>query len=122
MSHHIPLKRLHRRMVRASLCTAAATALVATAFTTVASASVSPMLSCTGDYFASGHIAGVDWLRVHSSPGVDAPAVGQLKAGTAVCYNPFGSQQKDGYAWNKGYGYNGSTKVTGWMVSNYLGA
>jgi uncharacterized protein YgiM (DUF1202 family) len=62
-----------------------------------------------------------DWLLVHTKPSSTSPSVGQLKGGAAVhfCSSYFVNFSGQ-WAWTYGYGYNGSTKVTGYMYDRYL--
>lgn len=71
------------------------------------------------------HVINADWLRVHTKPGISTSVVGQLPKGALFCYitNSAGQIQganADGYYWEYGYGYNGSTKLTGWVDAEYL--
>ncbi len=116
MSHSVA----RRSTLLQRAATSAATAVLILGFTAVtdtAAAAPGEARACPIDYQASGHIRGVDWLRVHTAPKASAPSVGQLKRGAHVCYQPTG----DNGGWVKGYGYNGSTRVFGWMVSGYIG-
>lgn len=61
-----------------------------------------------------------DWLKVHTSPGLSTPVVGQLPKGATFCLLSRNYPYADGYFWAHGYGYNGSTKLTGHVVSRYL--
>jgi len=61
-----------------------------------------------------------DWLKVHTSPGLSTPVVGQLPRGATFCLLSLKESYVDGYFWAHGYGYNGSTKLTGYVVDQYL--
>ncbi|MFB9831669.1 hypothetical protein [Actinoallomurus acaciae] len=110
----------HRILV--SLVVAAGAVLIpgaaAAAAPTPASQVAAPAYSCTYDSIT--HVSGVDWLLVHTSPSTSAPRVGQLANGAQVHFCSSSFTNGGGYVWVYGYGYNGSTKVTGWMVTNYL--
>lgn len=110
------------RRVLVSLVVAAGAVLVPAAVATAAPASASsavvPAYSCT--FNSITHVNGADWLIVHSSPSTSAPRVGQLPDGARVDFCTSSFTNSGGYDWVYGYGCNGSTKVTGWMVTNYL--
>jgi hypothetical protein len=64
-----------------------------------------------------------DWLRVHTNHSVSSPVVGQVPYGSYWHYCAGTSGAWDSthtYYWIYGYGYNGSTKLTGWVDSEYL--
>lgn len=79
---------------------------------------VAPAYSCSIDTFS--HVDVVDWLKVHTSPGLSTPAVGQLPNGAKFSYCSKVLKMADGRAWRYGYGYNGSVKLTGWVDADYL--
>jgi len=63
-----------------------------------------------------------DWLKVHTSPGVNEPAVGQVPNGSVFCARAGSAYIKivGGISWRYGYGHNGATKLTGWVDASYL--
>lgn len=70
-------------------------------------------------------VQNADWLKVHTKPGTSTPVVGQLKLGTRFTYivnSSCGVQgaTANGLYWEYGYGYNGTTKLTGWVAAEYL--
>ncbi|MGI5226549.1 hypothetical protein [Actinoallomurus sp. CA-142502] len=109
---------------RAKLCIAATTlagsALTAGTANAAAPAGpvAAPAYSCTYDSLT--HVNGADWLLVHTSPSTSAPRVGELPYGAQVKFCSSSYTSGSGYVFVYGYGYNGSTKVTGWMVTAYL--
>jgi hypothetical protein len=108
---------LHRVLV--SLMVGAGAVLVpATMATAAPRPAVAPAYSCTFD--STTHVSGADWLLVHTSPSTSAPRVGQLPNGAQVHFCSSSYTNGGGYVWVYGYGYNGATKVTGWMVTKYL--
>lgn len=75
--------------------------------------------TCTLDSYT--HVENnIDWLRVHTSPGVEAPVVGQIKGGSGFCFDGKSGTTVGGEYWVNSYGYNGSTKVAGWVDGRYL--
>jgi hypothetical protein len=79
---------------------------------------VESTFSCTLDSFT--HVQGADWLRVHTSPGIGTPGVGQIKGGSGFCFSSGSGTHVDGKYWVYGYGYNGSTQLTGWVDGEFL--
>jgi len=77
-----------------------------------------PAYSCSIDSYS--HVTGADWLRVHTSPGAGTPAVGQIPGGSGFHFCSRSSTKSGPDYWVYGYGYNGSTKLTGWVDSRYL--
>jgi hypothetical protein len=75
--------------------------------------------SCTIDSLTHV-VTSIDWLRVHTSPGVSTPAVGQIPGGAAFHFCSSSGQNAGGRYWVYGYGYNGSVKLTGWVAGEYL--
>lgn len=70
-------------------------------------------------------VQNADWLKVHTKPGTTTPVVGQLQDGTRFTYIVNSSCEvqganANGLYWEYGYGYNGSTKLTGWVAAEYL--
>lgn len=61
-----------------------------------------------------------DWLRVHTSYSASSPSVGQIPRGNIFHFCSSSGTWNGGYHWVYGYGYNGSTKLTGWVDSEYL--
>lgn len=75
--------------------------------------------SCTIDSVT--HVQqSTNWLRVHTSPAVGAPAVGQLPGGARFDFCSSSGTTSGGHYWVYGFGYNGSTKLTGWVAGEYL--
>jgi len=75
--------------------------------------------SCTIDSIT--HVqSDVDWLRVHTSPGVTTPAIGQIPGGARFDFCSSSGTTVGGHYWVYGFGYNGSTKLTGWVAGEYL--
>jgi hypothetical protein len=101
---------------------AAAAALSAAAITApIASASPTaiPAFTCASGQFT--HVRStIDWLRIHTAPGVNTPAVGQIRGGSEFCFTSSSDRYADGAYWYQGYGYNGTTKVSGWADGDYL--
>ncbi|WP_206506665.1 hypothetical protein [Streptomyces chrestomyceticus] len=58
----------------------------------------------------------IDWLKVHTAPRASAPSVGQIPGGSRFHYH----HNAVSHGFVCGYGYNGSTKVTGWVAASYL--
>ena len=83
----------------------------------IAPASAHAAYSCTIDSWGG---VTADWLRVHVSPGVNTSAVGQVPYGTQFHYCSSSGTSSGGIYWVYGYGYNGSTKVTGWADYDYI--
>jgi hypothetical protein len=81
------------------------------------SAGMQPAYTCSID---SASDVAADWLRVHTQPSATSPAVGQLPYGARFHYCASSATRSGGYTWVYGYGYNGSTKLTGWVVYGYL--
>ena len=75
--------------------------------------------SCTIDSLTHV-VTSIDWLRVHTSPGVSTPATGQIPGGAAFHFCSSSGQNVGGHYWVYGYGYNGSIKLTGWVAGEYL--
>lgn len=107
-----------RRLITA-LAIAAVAVLVPTASASAAQASANstPRYTCTYDQSAT---VIVDWVRVRTNHSTSAGATGQLPRGAAVRYCAYSLTAEDGIMWVYGYGYNGSTKLTGWMDVYYL--
>jgi hypothetical protein len=76
-----------------------------------------PSYTCSIDSY--GKVL-ADWLKVHTYASVSAPTVGQVPYGSYFHYCSSSGTNAGGYYWVYGYGYNGSTKLTGWVVFNYL--
>jgi hypothetical protein len=81
-------------------------------------ANAGPAFACTQSYT---HVrSSIDWLRIHTSPGVNTPAVGQIPGGSGFCFDSGSGRTVGGIYWVDGYGYNGSTRVSGWADGDYL--
>ncbi len=102
----------------AGLVAVGAFAVTGLAGTTDAGAVTPAAAPCTIDTY--GHVQLVDWLKVHTSPGITTPAVGQLKDGATFHHCTSDVKIVGGRGWVYGYGYNGSTKVTGWVDGDYI--
>jgi len=74
--------------------------------------------SCVVDSYAT--VSGADWLRVHSSASLTSPVVGQVPYGSRWHYCSSSEHTSGGHTWLYGYGYNGTVKVTGWVVCDYF--
>jgi hypothetical protein len=101
----------------------AAAAIGSFAFTTVdANAAAVPAAKAAASCTASGGYSTVksaDWLRVHTTHSASSTSIGQLPRGARFTYCN-GEVLSGGIDWQYGYGYNGSTKLTGWVDSGYL--
>jgi hypothetical protein len=109
------------RPVRAIITAAATMGLLLLGPTAFAASQVEgrAAYSCTYDSYT--HVlSSVDWLRVHTSPGVSTPAVGQIPGGSGFTFCSSSGRQSGGHYWVYGYGYNGSVRVTGWVAGDYL--
>ncbi|WP_055588756.1 hypothetical protein [Peterkaempfera griseoplana] len=111
------MNRLHRifavGVATAALAFSASPALAASP------AVMTPAYSCSIDSLT--HVeSSVDFLRVHTSPGVGTPAVGEIPGGSAFHFCSGSFQSSGAYVWVYGYGYNGSVKLTGWVATDYL--
>jgi hypothetical protein len=80
---------------------------------------VSHAFTCTKPG-GEANVYGVDWLKVHTTPGTTTPAIGQLRDGAQFCVTGTTVPVRNGHPWQYGYGYNGSTKLTGWVAADYL--
>lgn len=116
---HTSKRKLVTVGIAVSLCTAAFSGIAAAQAPSPASAlGVAPAITCPEGSGTTGSTtvkSSVDWLRVHISPSVSAPAVGQLPGGAMFHLSGAAS---NGFAC--GYGKNGSTTVSGWASSSYL--
>jgi hypothetical protein len=92
-----------------------ATLLLLFAGLTVAVQAPAQAYTCTVDSWSQ---VGVDWLKVHTQPTVTSTAVGQVPYGSQFHYCSSSGRTAGGYWWVYGYGYNGSTKLTGWVVGS----
>ena len=97
-------------------CAVGAAAIGSLAFTGISNAA--PATSCTPSG-GSSTVAHADWLRVHTSHSITSPSVGQIRYGATWTYCN-GEALSGGIDWQYGFGYNGSTKLTGWVDSGYL--
>jgi hypothetical protein len=112
---------MKRQAILAAAITAAA--IGSFAFTTVdanaaTAASLAPAATCTANGSWST-VRSADWLRVHTTHSASSTAIGQLPRGARFNYCN-GTVDSGGTEWQYGYGYNGSTKLTGWVDSGYL--
>ncbi|MFC0546183.1 hypothetical protein [Kutzneria chonburiensis] len=108
---------MHGKRVLAAAA-AALGAVVVTAPIASASPAAGPAFACGQSYT---HVrSSIDWLRIHTSPGVNTPAVGQIPGGSGFCFNSASGRTVGGIYWVDGYGYNGSTRVSGWADGEYL--
>ncbi|MFJ2717982.1 hypothetical protein ACIQMV_30330 [Streptomyces sp. NPDC091412] len=105
---------------------AVAFAAAALSLTTVPAAHAAPAgvisaaVTCPGPLSNYTHVlSSVDWLKVRTGPSTSNTAIGQLPGGAAFYFSPSGVQS-GGHYWVCGYGYNGSTKLTGWVAGEYL--
>ena len=110
-------------MMKKYAATAGAVAAGLTALVGLSVAGAAPAHASGCTYYT--HVQNADWLRVHTKPGLSTSVVGQLPDGAQFCYitNSAGQIQgatADGIYWEYGYGYNGSTKLTGWVDAAYL--
>jgi opacity protein-like surface antigen len=107
-------------MMGKSALVAAAVAAAALAAPAVASATtVQPLaFSCSSSY-GTAHVYSADWLKIHTQHSLSSAVVGQIPRGAAFCILRNAVYQ-DGHYWQYGYGYNGSTKLTGWAVTDYF--
>ncbi|MCD0484889.1 SH3 domain-containing protein [Streptacidiphilus sp. ASG 303] len=81
---------------------------------------VTAAVTCPGSLSNYTHVqSSVDWLKVRTGPSTSYAAVGQLPGGAAFTFSSSGVQS-GGHYWVCGYGYNGSTKLTGWVAGEYL--
>lgn len=101
-------------------CAVAAAAIGSLAFTTgiATAAPAAPAASCTTNGSWST-VETADWLKVHTTHSATSASVGQIPRG-AKWYYCNGEVISGGIDWQYGYGYNGSTKLTGWVDSGYL--
>ncbi|HJP73374.1 MAG TPA: hypothetical protein VJ914_03850 [Pseudonocardiaceae bacterium] len=104
-------------------CAVAAAAIGSLAVTTgiADAAPAAPAIaaaSCTSNGSWST-VESADWLRVHTTHSATSPSIGQIPRG-ARWYYCNGEVISGGIDWQYGYGYNGSTKLTGWVDSGYL--
>jgi len=103
----------------------AATALAFTASPALAAAEPAsqavyqPAYSCTIDSLTHV-VSNIDFLRVHTAPGVGTPAIGEIPGGSAFHFCSSSYTSAGGLVWVYGYGYNGSVKLTGWVTTEYL--
>jgi hypothetical protein len=98
-------------------CAVAAAAVSALAFTGTASAApAAPAASCT----TNGSWSTVNTaVKVYSSHSTTSTLVGTVPRG-AKWYYCNGEELIGNIDWQHGYGYNGSTKLTGWVDSSHL--
>lgn len=103
-------------------CSAAALTLAAMPVAHAAPADVvRPAVTCPGSFDSATHVQpSVDWLRVHTSPSATSAAIGQIPGGAAFTFSSSSGTVVGSTAWYCGYGYNGSTKLTGWVDGAYL--
>jgi hypothetical protein len=78
--------------------------------------SSSSTLSCSID--TAGRVT-ADWLRVHVTPAVSSPVIGQIPRGGIFHYCST-SAEAGAFYWVYGYGYHGSTRLNGWVSGEYL--
>ena len=80
---------------------------------------LAPAYSCKIDGYQAVKISS-GMLRIHVSPSTSSTVVGELA--NKVLFHDCSSSERTigGTTWIYGYGMNGSTKVTGWAVENYL--
>ncbi|MEU5366837.1 SH3 domain-containing protein [Streptomyces sp. NPDC005925] len=62
----------------------------------------------------------MDWLKVRTGPSVSYSSIGQLPGGASFTFSSSSGTSAGGYYWGCGYGYNDSTKLTGWVAGDYL--
>lgn len=60
-------------------------------------------------------IGTVDWLLVHTARSLSSPARGQIPGRS--CWYDTGDGTEN---WRQGFGYNGSTKVPGYVDAHYI--
>jgi hypothetical protein len=114
---------VHHRITALAVGVAAAVTIIAPMTAAAAQpATAHPLFTCTSKVTSpeANVSPSVDWLKVHSTYGTSAPTVGQLKSGTQFCITSNSHPVKNGYSWTYGYGYNGSTKLTGWVAAEDL--
>lgn len=101
-------------MIRTAIAATCAAAAAVTVTLVVAPAASAASFHCA---YTVEHVkSSVDFLKVHSSRSTSSATVGQLPGGAAFCATDI----EKGTNWEKGYGYNGSVKVSGWVVGTYL--
>ncbi len=111
------MRTSHLRPVVTALAVVAATGVGSTLAVPSAHAasSVSAATKCSGFVTVTGSS-----VKVHKTSHLSSTAVGQLNKGARfnLCSDSYPTH--DGYTWAYGYGYNGKTKLTGWVVTKYL--
>jgi hypothetical protein len=107
-------------MIRKPAMVAAAVVAAALALPAVANAAPAQTaaFSCSSS-LGTAHVYSADWLKIHTQHSLSSAVVGQIPRGAAFCILRNAVRQ-DGHYWQYGYGYNGSTKVTGWAVTDYF--
>ncbi|TDQ00864.1 hypothetical protein [Labedaea rhizosphaerae] len=104
----------------AAVATAAAAALAVPAVASAATVQpVQPLAFSCSSSLGTAHVYSADWLKIHTQHSLSSAVVGQIPRGAAFCILRNAVYQ-DGHYWQYGYGYNGSTKVTGWAVTDYF--
>ena len=99
-------------------CAVAAAAIGSLAFTTgiAAAAPAAPAASCT----ANGSWSTVETaVAVHTTHSATSSTIGTVPKGARWTYCN-GEVFSGGIDWQYGYGYKGSTKLTGWVDSSHL--
>ena len=110
---------MRHRIVALAVGTVSAAALTVVAPLTAAA---QPLFTCVSSVTSpeANVSPTVDWLKVHTKPGTTTPAIGQLKSGAQFCITSNSHPVANGHPWAYGYGYNGSTKLTGWVAADDL--
>ncbi|MFF3753178.1 hypothetical protein ACFYYH_22370 [Streptomyces sp. NPDC002018] len=108
-----------RKALAAALAAAALSLAVVPAAHATPASTISAV-TCPGSLSSYTHVlTSVDWLKVRTGPSTSNTAIGQLAGGAAFYFSSSGVQS-GGHYWVCGYGYNGGTKLTGWVAGEYL--
>lgn len=104
------------KLTRSLAVSALAAGIMGAGLLAIAPAAVAaPATTCTPNKYGYSTVETADWLRVHTGRSTSSPAVGQLPRGARFCF----LEQPSG-RWIHGFGYNGSTKLTGYVDGSYL--
>lgn len=107
-----------------AVAVAVAVAATALSFSAVSTAHASPAVAavtCPGSINSYTHVlTSVDWLKVRTGPSTSNTAIGEIPGGAGFHFSSSSGKESGGHYWVCGYGYNGNTKLNGWVAGEYL--
>ncbi|MEU6402605.1 hypothetical protein [Streptomyces sp. NPDC046985] len=110
-----------KKSIAVAIATAALSLTAVPAAHAAPAGAASAAVTCPGSLNNSTHVqTSVDWLKVRTGPSTSNTAIGEIPGGAAFYFSSSSGTQSGGHYWVCGYGYNGSTKLTGWVAGEYL--